>query len=89
MKSKIDYFPVIFEKHCCLPITNFLLFFFKFFQLSFSLWQFSSASQNLHDIFIEIPMAQRMDIIAKDREWQQFKLNKSKSFDGNRSNRRW
>lgn len=30
-------------------------------------------------------MVERMDIIAKDREWQQFKMNRSKSSDNNKN----
>ncbi|XP_055304526.1 centriolar coiled-coil protein of 110 kDa isoform X2 [Sitodiplosis mosellana] len=47
--------------------------------------QLASASQNLHSIFVKIPMVERMDIIAKDREWQQFKMNRSKSSDNNKN----
>ncbi|XP_031625394.1 uncharacterized protein LOC116342050 [Contarinia nasturtii] len=47
--------------------------------------QLASASQNLHDIFVEISMAERMDIIAKDREWQRNKLNRSKLSNNNKN----
>lgn len=48
-------------------------------------FQLASASQNLHSIFVRMPMVERMDLIAKDREWQQFKMNRSKSSDNNKN----
>ena len=48
-------------------------------------FQLASASQNLHSIFVKMPMVERMDLIAKDREWQQFKMNRSKSSDNNKN----
>lgn len=72
-------------------MNNFISFiacqFFGFFSYLFltfdfdAFFQLASANQNLHNIFVSIPIAERLAIIAKDREWQQFKTNRFKMSD--------